>query len=117
MPMMDFFELAGGIQGDLLGCIPGGSSAPVLDAEECAKATMDYESLQGLGSMLGSGAVCPFNTDRDPVTMLATLTRFYAHESCINAPRAARAPVMLIVSCSRSSKTVVAKTILNSFVI
>ena len=32
--------------------------------------------------MLGSGAVCPFNTDRDPVQMLATLTRFYAHESC-----------------------------------
>jgi NADH-quinone oxidoreductase subunit F len=82
MPMMDFFELAGGIQGELLGCIPGGSSAPVLTAAECAEANMDYESLQGLKTMLGSGAVCPFNTDRDPVQMLATLTRFYAHESC-----------------------------------
>ena len=32
--------------------------------------------------MLGSGAVIPFNTERDPVQMLMTLTRFYAHESC-----------------------------------
>ena len=46
MPMLEFFELAGGMKGDLLGCIPGGSSAPVLNAEECGKATMDYESLQ-----------------------------------------------------------------------
>lgn len=82
MPMMDFFNLAGGVTGDLLGCIPGGSSAPVLTAEECAKATMDYESLAGLKSMLGSGAVMPFNTTRDVVTLLRTLTHFYAHESC-----------------------------------
>ena len=36
--MMEFFELAAGIQGELLGCIPGGSSAPVLTADECAEA-------------------------------------------------------------------------------
>ena len=79
---LDFFELAGGLQGDLLGCIPGGSSAPVLTAEETAKATMDYESLASLKSMLGSGAVTPFNTTRDPVRILETIARFYAHESC-----------------------------------
>ena len=82
MPMLDFFELAGGVVGDLMGCIPGGSSAPVLTAEECAKATMDYESLAGLKSMLGSGAVMPFNSTRDVVQVLRTMTRFYAHESC-----------------------------------
>jgi NADH-quinone oxidoreductase subunit F len=82
MPMTEFFELAGGVVGELQGCIPGGSSAPVLDAAECAKAAMDYESLAGLKSMLGSGAVMPFNTTRDPVAILRTLTRFYAHESC-----------------------------------
>ncbi|MHC5067432.1 MAG: complex I 51 kDa subunit family protein, partial [Planctomycetota bacterium] len=66
MPMLEFFDLAGGIKGELLGCIPGGSSAPVLNAEECGRARMDYESLgQELKSMLGSGAVMPFNTDRD----------------------------------------------------
>jgi NADH-quinone oxidoreductase subunit F len=43
---------------------------------------MDYESMQGLKTMLGSGAVMPFNSDRDPVKLLHTLTRFYAHESC-----------------------------------
>ncbi|MBA3707587.1 MAG: NADH-quinone oxidoreductase subunit NuoF [Planctomycetes bacterium] len=82
MPYMEFFELAGGLDGELLGCIPGGSSAPVLTAEETKKATMDYESLAGLKSMLGSGAVTPFNTTRDPVLILESIARFYAHESC-----------------------------------
>ncbi len=82
MAYMDFFELAGGVKGELLGCIPGGSSAPVLNAEETKKATMDYESLASLKSMLGSGAVTPFNTDVDPVLYLQTIARFYAHESC-----------------------------------
>ena len=82
IPYMEFFELAGGLQGDLLGCIPGGSSAPVLTAEETAKATMDYESLASLKSMLGSGAVTPFNTTRDPAMILESIARFYAHESC-----------------------------------
>lgn len=82
MKFSDFFELAGGLQGDLLGCIPGGSSAPVLTAEETMNATMDYESLAGLKSMLGSGAVMPFNTTQDPVRILESIARFYAHESC-----------------------------------
>ena len=82
MPMMDFFDLAGGIKGELLGCIPGGSSAPVLTAEECATCTMDYEALGALKSMLGSGAVMPFNKERDPVKILEPIARFYAHESC-----------------------------------
>jgi NADH-quinone oxidoreductase subunit F len=82
MPYMEFFELCGGLKGDLLGCIPGGSSAPVLTAEETAKTTMDYESLAAMKSMLGSGAITPFNTTRDPVLILQTIARFYAHESC-----------------------------------
>jgi NADH-quinone oxidoreductase subunit F len=82
MPYMEFFELCGGLEGELLGCIPGGSSAPVLTAEETKKATMDYESLASMKSMLGSGAVTPFNTTRDPAVILETIARFYAHESC-----------------------------------
>ncbi len=82
IPFMEFFELAGGLDGELLGCIPGGSSAPVLTAEETKKATMDYESLASLKSMLGSGAVTPFNTTRDPVRIIESIARFYAHESC-----------------------------------
>ena len=82
MPMLDFFELAGGVQGELAGCIPGGSSSPVLTAEECKEATMDYECMAAMKTMLGSGAVMPFNTDRDVVRLTETLARFYAHESC-----------------------------------
>ena len=82
MPMMDFFELAGGIQGDLAGLYPRGFIGACINGRRMCEAAMDYESLAGLKSMLGSGAVCPFNTDRDPVQMLLTLTRFYAHESC-----------------------------------
>lgn len=82
MSYTDFFELAGGLQGEMLGCIPGGSSAPVLTAEETRKATLDYESLASLKSMLGSGAITPFNTSRDPVKILESIARFYAHESC-----------------------------------
>ncbi|WP_413295078.1 NADH-quinone oxidoreductase subunit NuoF [Bdellovibrio sp. HCB185ZH] len=62
--------------------IPGGSSAPVLTAEECAKANLDYESLAGLGTMLGSGAVIVMDDSQCMVDMLGVLTHFYAHESC-----------------------------------
>jgi NADH-quinone oxidoreductase subunit F len=62
--------------------IPGGSSAPILNAEECAKANLDYESLAGLGSMLGSGAVIVMDDSQCMVDMLGVLTHFYAHESC-----------------------------------
>lgn len=62
--------------------IPGGSSAPVLTAEEVAKANLDYESLAGLGTMLGSGAVIVMDDSQCMVDMLGVLTHFYAHESC-----------------------------------
>ncbi len=82
MSYSDFFELCGGLKGELLGCIPGGSSAPVLTADETRKATLDYEALAALKTMLGSGAITPFNTSRDPVLILQSIARFYAHESC-----------------------------------
>lgn len=62
--------------------IPGGSSAPVLTAKECEKANMDYESLAGLGSMLGSGAVIVIDDSNCMVDLLKVLMHFYHHESC-----------------------------------
>ncbi|MFN7905518.1 MAG: NADH-quinone oxidoreductase subunit NuoF [Pseudobdellovibrionaceae bacterium] len=62
--------------------IPGGSSAPVLTADECAKATMDYECLAQMGTMLGSGAVIVIDDSQCMVDMLGVLTHFYHHESC-----------------------------------
>ncbi len=84
-PLMELLEskdLCQGIVGELKGVIPGGSSSPVLLAEEARKANLDYEALAALKTMLGSGAVIAFNTTRNAVGMLASLTRFYAHESC-----------------------------------
>lgn len=85
IPLMELLEsndYCGGVVGNLKGCIPGGSSTPVLTAEECQKAHLDYESLAAMGTMLGSGAVIPFNDSHDLVAMLNTLGHFYAHESC-----------------------------------
>ncbi|HEY8269821.1 MAG TPA: NADH-quinone oxidoreductase subunit NuoF [Pseudobdellovibrionaceae bacterium] len=62
--------------------IPGGSSAPVLTAAEVEKATMDYECLAGIGTMLGSGAVIVIDDSQCMVDMLGVLTHFYHHESC-----------------------------------
>ena len=84
-PLMELLEgkdLCQGIVGELKGVIPGGSSSPVLNAEEARRANLDYEALAALKTMLGSGAVVAFNTTRSAVGMLASLTRFYAHESC-----------------------------------
>jgi len=62
--------------------IPGGSSAPVLTAEEAMKATLDYEGLASLGTMLGSGAVIVIDDSHCMVDLLGVLTHFYHHESC-----------------------------------
>ena len=62
--------------------IPGGSSAPVLTAQECLDATMDYECLAQKGSMLGSGAVIVMDDSNCMVDSLSVLMHFYHHESC-----------------------------------
>ncbi|MGE3758807.1 MAG: NADH-quinone oxidoreductase subunit NuoF [Pseudobdellovibrionaceae bacterium] len=62
--------------------IPGGSSAPVLTAPEAEKATMDYECLAQMGSMLGSGAVIVMDDSQCMVDVLGVITHFYHHESC-----------------------------------
>lgn len=62
--------------------IPGGSSAPVLTAEEAERATLDYECLAGMGTMLGSGAIIVIDDSQCMVDMLGVLTHFYHHESC-----------------------------------
>ncbi len=85
LPLIDLInKVCGGLRPGrkLKAVIPGGSSAPVLTAEECAKATMDYESLAGLGSMLGSGAVIVIDDSRCMVDLLENILHFYHHESC-----------------------------------
>ncbi|MHC4663685.1 MAG: NADH-quinone oxidoreductase subunit NuoF [Planctomycetota bacterium] len=77
-------EVCGGVKGGkkLKGVIPGGSSTPILTAEECENVNLDYENLMQAGSMLGSGAVIVLDETVDIVRVAARLARFYAHESC-----------------------------------
>ena len=76
-------EVAGGISGGkkLKAVIPGGSSCPVLKAEEC-DIPMDFDSLAKAKSMLGSGGVVVMDEDTCMVKAALRIMRFYAHESC-----------------------------------
>jgi NADH-quinone oxidoreductase subunit F len=78
------YKLGGGMKPGrkLKAVIPGGSSAPVLTAEEAEKATLDYECLAQMGTMLGSGAIIVIDDSACMVDCLANLTHFYHHESC-----------------------------------
>ena len=68
--------------GTLKAAIPGGTSAPILTAEEIEKATLDYECLAEMGSMLGSGSIVIMNDKRCMVDMMKVISHFYHHESC-----------------------------------
>ena len=83
-PLMDLINNeCGGMKGGALkACIPGGSSVPILNAEECAKMTMDYESAAAVGTMLGSGGVIVMNETTDIFETTRNVTHFYKHESC-----------------------------------
>ena len=76
-------EVGGGMRGGkkLKAVVPGGSSCPILRAEECDVA-MDYDSVAKLKSMLGSGGVVIMDEDTDIVKVALRVMRFYAHESC-----------------------------------
>jgi len=82
-PFAKLLEMAGGMRGGKLkGCIPGGSSMPVLPADIMMKTDMDYDSIAKAGSMLGSGAVIIMNDTRCMVRSLLRLSYFYYEESC-----------------------------------
>ena len=76
-------EHAGGLKEGcvLKAVIPGGLSAPILTAEEI-DLPMDFDSLAGTGSMLGSGAVIVIDRETPMLEVLRITSKFYAHESC-----------------------------------
>jgi len=77
------YDLAGGPPaGRSVKCwFPGGSSAPVLTAEDL-DVPYDFDSLAKAGSMLGSGAIIVVD-DSTPILDVALKTaKFYRHESC-----------------------------------
>jgi NADH-quinone oxidoreductase subunit F len=77
------YEVAGGIPGGkkLKAVVPGGSSCPILRAEEC-DIPMDYDTLAKVGSMLGSGGMVVLDETTDMVRFALRIMKFYAHESC-----------------------------------
>ncbi len=84
-PMKELiFELAGGMRPGrtLKAVIPGGSSVPIMSAEEVEDCPTDYESIAAKGSMLGSGGMIVMDDSADMVYQIWRLARFYAHESC-----------------------------------
>jgi NADH-quinone oxidoreductase subunit F len=62
--------------------IPGGSSVPVLTAEEAQNVLMDFDALAEKKTMLGSAGVIVMDTSTCMVKAIQNITRFYAHESC-----------------------------------
>jgi len=61
--------------------VPGGSSTPVLTADEI-DVRMDFDGVAKAGSMLGSAGAIVMDDSTCMVWMAKNLTSFYKHESC-----------------------------------
>ena len=67
---------------NLLAVIPGGSSVPLVPAEQILDAPMDFDGLKALGSGLGTAAVIVMDRQTDVVHAISRISYFYKHESC-----------------------------------
>jgi NADH-quinone oxidoreductase subunit F len=77
------YGLAGGPpEGREVKCwFPGGSSAPVLTAEDL-DVSYDFDSLAKAGSMLGSGSIIVVDDSTPILDVALKVAKFYQHESC-----------------------------------
>jgi NADH-quinone oxidoreductase subunit F len=85
LPTRDLiYDLAGGpLPGRTVKAIyPGGSSSPVLTAEEAMDLPYSFEAMAEAGSMLGSGSVIVADDTVSIPHMALRTARFYHHESC-----------------------------------
>jgi len=84
-PLMELIEdICGGIPDGraLKAVIPGGSSVPLMTAEESATCELCYEGVVAAGSMLGCASVIVMDETADIVKQVRRMVQFYAHESC-----------------------------------
>ncbi|MDQ6914533.1 MAG: NADH-quinone oxidoreductase subunit NuoF [Actinomycetota bacterium] len=84
IPVRDvIYGLAGGPpEGrDVKFFFPGGSSAPVLTAEDL-DLPYDFDSMAKAGSMLGSGSIIVVDDEVPVMDVARKVAKFYAHESC-----------------------------------
>jgi NADH-quinone oxidoreductase subunit F len=77
------YEVAGGIKDgkQLKAVVPGGSSCPVLKADEI-DVGLDFDQMAKAGTMLGSGGVVVLDESVSIVEFALRTIRFYQHESC-----------------------------------
>lgn len=78
------FDVAGGLAPGrtLKAVIPGGTSMPVLTAEQVKGLPMDHDSVQNAGSLLGTGAIIVMDDRQCMVRAALVIARFFRHESC-----------------------------------
>jgi len=77
------YDIGGGIADgrELKAIIPGGSSVPVLTADQ-VDTKLDFDSMAEAGTMLGSGAVIVMDDRCCMVQLGLRVAQFYQHESC-----------------------------------
>jgi NADH-quinone oxidoreductase subunit F len=95
------YDLGGGVLGgDLMAVIPGGSSCPILRADDLVSAPneksplhpyhgksvldvpLGVDTMRALGTMLGTCCAIVLSDKACPVLAMHNLMRFYRHESC-----------------------------------
>jgi len=84
MPLKDvIYEVCGGTPDGkaIKAVIPGGSSTPMLKADELDCETT-YEGMAAAGSALGTASPIVMNEDTPIVPAMRRIAQFYAHESC-----------------------------------
>ncbi|TIC80089.1 NADH-quinone oxidoreductase subunit NuoF [Nocardioides sp. GY 10127] len=81
--LRELVDLAGGMREghELKFWTPGGSSTPLLTAEH-VDLPLDFESMAGAGTMLGTRALQLFDETVCVVRAVLRWTEFYKHESC-----------------------------------
>ena len=78
------YDVAGGMRSSdrpLKAVIPGGSSCPILTADEI-DVSYDFDSMKSVGSLMGTGCPTIIEEGTCIVRLLQRVERFYAHESC-----------------------------------
>ena len=77
------YDVAGGIKGGkkLKAVVPGGSSCPVLTADEI-DVGLDFDQMGKAGTMLGSGGIVVLDETVSIVEFALRTIAFYQHESC-----------------------------------
>ncbi len=86
IPMRELIEKhGGGVRGgwkNLKAVIPGGASCPILTAEQCENAIMDYDGMRELKSSFGTACMIVMDQSTDVIQAIWRLSKFFKHESC-----------------------------------